>query len=80
MFGILLAFFALVLVAVKGDFNYPVDKKPEPLSQKDMTLISLNVSTGGPYTYSQSQHHFYGTGYDGSYIDTYGCCCGQSGN
>ena len=40
----------------------------------------LNSTTGGPYTYSQSKHHFYGTGFDGSYIDTTGCCCGQSGS
>ena len=42
--------------------------------------LSLNATTGGPYTYSQSKHHFYGTAYDGSYIDTYGCCSGQSGS
>lgn len=41
---------------------------------------SLNLTTGGPYTYSQSGHHFYGTGYDGSYIDTRGACSGQSGS
>ena len=29
--------------------------------------------------YSQSSGHFYGTGFDGSYIDTYGCS-GQSGS
>jgi len=49
--------------------NYPKD-------MKDL----LNLTTGGPYTYSQSKHHFYGTGYDGTYIDTYGCCSGQSGS
>ena len=37
---------------------------------------SLNATVGGPYTYSQSGHHFYGAAYDGSNIDTYGCCSG----
>jgi len=65
-----LAAFAFLLTAADNNYNY--DKKPEPLGERDKTLISLNVSTGGPYTYSQSKHHFYGTAYDGSYIDTYG--------
>jgi hypothetical protein len=47
-----------------------------PTDMKDL----LNLTTCGPYTYSQSGHHFYGTGYDGTYIDTYGCCSGQSGS
>jgi len=41
---------------------------------------TLSSGSGGPYTYSQSGHHFYGAAYDGSYIDTYGCCSGQSGS
>jgi hypothetical protein len=44
------------------------------------TIGQLNSSTGGPYTYSQSGHHFYGAAYDGTYIDTTGCCSGQSGS
>ena len=43
-------------------------------------LRQLNATVGGPYTYSQSGHHFYGTAYDGTYIDTTGCCSGQSGS
>ena len=43
-------------------------------------LLNNTSTTGGPYTYSQSQHHFYGTAYDGTYIDTTGCCSGQSGS
>ena len=50
-----------------------------PAPQTDMKDL-LNLTTGGPYTYSQSGHHFYGAGYDGTYIDTYGCCSGQSGS
>lgn len=51
--------------------------KPIPVTDlKDM----LNLTTGGPYTYSQTQHHFYGLAYDGTNIDTYGCCSGQSGS
>lgn len=38
------------------------------------------MTTGGPYTYDISSHHFYGTGFDGSYIDTTNACCGQSGS
>jgi hypothetical protein len=60
-----------------ADKMFELEKLKEPLtSQKDL----LNLTTGGPYTYSQSGHHFYGTAYDGSYIDTYGCCSGQSGS
>jgi hypothetical protein len=55
------------------DYNAP---KQLATDMKDL----LNLTTGGPYTYSQSGHHFYGTGYDGTYIDTYGCCSGQSGS
>lgn len=41
----------------------------------------LNSTTGGPHTsYSQSLHHLYGTGFDGPFIDTYGCCCGAAGS
>jgi len=60
-----------------ADKMFALEKPCEPKrSQKDL----LNLTTGGPYTYSQSGHHFYGTAYDGSYIDTYGCCSGQSGS
>ena len=72
--------FLAMIAAVVADFNFEYTKAPAPPSQKDMTLTSLNSTTGGPYTYSQSGHHFYGTGYDGSYIDTYGACSGQSGS
>jgi len=49
-------------------------------SQADIAgkRLSLNTTTGGPYTYSQSNHHFYGTAYDGSYIDTYSACSGAN--
>ena len=77
MFPKILALFTL-LTSVYTDNMFELDKPIEPLtSQKD--LLNL-TTTGGPYTYSQSGHHFYGTAYDGSYIDTYGCCSGQSGS
>lgn len=63
---------------VNCDFMFDSNKKPEPpIDSKDLIL---NTTTGGPYTYSQSGHHFYGTAYDGTYIDTKGCCSGQSGS
>jgi len=78
MFPKILALFTL-LTSVYTDNMFELDKPIEPLtSQKD--LLNLTTTTGGPYTYSQSGHHFYGTAYDGSYIDTYGCCSGQSGS
>ncbi len=55
------------------DYNVP---KQQATDMKDL----LNLTTGGLYTYSQSEHHFYGTGYDCTYIYTYGCCLGQSGS
>lgn len=72
----LLTLFAL-FSASNADFMFDQNKTAEPIrSQKDL----LKLTTGGPYTYSQSAHHFYGTAYDGSYIDTYGCCAGASGS
>lgn len=76
----LLFLLAFVIACAFADFNFEYSKTPEPLGERDRTLVSLNLTTGGPYTYSQSGHHFYGTGYDGSWIDTYGCCSGQSGS
>lgn len=68
--------FLLLLVAAFADnqWNYNETAPADPFDK------SLQTTTGGPYTYSQSGHHFYGTAYDGSYIDTKGCCCGQSGS
>ena len=63
--------------SVFSDNNFSYDKqRTNATDMKD----TLGLTTGGPYTYSQSGHHFYGTGYDGTYIDTYGCCSGQSGS
>jgi hypothetical protein len=73
---LLFSLFAL-FASNNADLMFDYEKTREPVrSQKDM----LNLTTGGPYTYSQSAHHFYGNAYDGSYIDTYGCCAGQSGS
>jgi hypothetical protein len=74
--NLLFGIFAL-FASNNADLMFENNKPREPVrSQKDM----LNLTTGGPYTYSQSAHHFYGNAYDGSYIDTYGCCAGQSGS
>ncbi len=65
------------LSSVLSDNNFSYDRpRRNATDMKD----TLGLTTGGPYTYSQSGHHFYGTGYDGTYIDTYGCCSGQSGS
>mmetsp|Transcript_128269 Transcript_128269/g.251262 ORF Transcript_128269/g.251262 Transcript_128269/m.251262 type:complete len:177 (+) Transcript_128269:88-618(+) len=76
-------FFAVVLAYMSfmchADKNFDMSLKT-PMGDKEKVLNSLNVTTGGPYTYSQSAHHFYGTAYDGSWIDTYDCCCGASGS
>lgn len=69
--------FLSLLSFVSSDFMFNSNKPLKPATvMKDL----LNLTTGGPYTYSQSGHHFYGTTYDGTYIDTYGCCSGQSGS
>ena len=54
-------------------FGEEYDKSAKPADFK------TNLTTGGPYTYSQSAHHFYGVAYDGSMIDTYGACAGNTG-
>lgn len=65
------------LSSVLSDNNFSYDRpRRNATDMKD----TLGLTTGGPYTYSQSGHHFYGTSYDGTYIDTYGCCSGQSGS
>jgi hypothetical protein len=48
--------------------------------EKEMLKYQVegNTTTGGPYTYSQKSHHFYGTAYDGSKIDTTGACAGAN--
>ena len=66
-----------LLSSVSSDFLFSYDK---PSTIKTDMKDLLNLTTGGPYTYSQSGHHFYGAAYDGTYIDTYGCCSGQSGS
>jgi hypothetical protein len=43
------------------------------------SIAKLNTTSGGPYTYAIRDHHFWGEAFDGSWIDTWGCCCGQSG-
>ena len=63
-----------------SDNMFQYDKPVEPIVEKVSTNASVTLTTGGPYTYSQSGHHFYGVAYDGSYIDTYSCCAGQSGS
>lgn len=65
------------LAVVSADFMFSYDAKDtkDPLSNN-----LLNATTGGPYTYSQSNHRFSGTSYDGTNIDTTGCCSGQSGS
>jgi hypothetical protein len=49
------------------------------LGDKEKALELLKVGTGGPYTYSQAGHRFFGTGFDGSHIDTSAACSGNSG-
>jgi len=78
-FAALVLALSMCLLYVKAD-NMFDEKYILPEGDKERTLAKLNSTTGGPYTYSQSKHHFYGTGFDGSYIDTTGCCCGQSGS
>ena len=72
----LLSLFSFFTTISSDDMFGYYDRPEPPTDKKDL----LNLTTGGPYTYSQSAHHFYGTAYDGSYIDTYGCCAGQSGS
>jgi len=74
MFKLFCLVFAILVALLSADNSFICTDPPQPQGDKEKILVSLNSTTGGPYTYSQSGHHFYGTGYDGSYIDTYGCC------
>ena len=68
-------FLIFSLTNVNGDFMFSYDNKNEYIEPS-----SLLNTTSYLYTYSQSGHHFYGPAYDGTYIDTTGCCSGQSGS
>jgi hypothetical protein len=70
----IISLFSLILLSVSSN-----NIKKETLNSTDK-LLNSTITTGGPYTYSQSKHHFYGNAYDGTYIDTTGCCSGQSGS
>ena len=67
--------FQFVLLAFGFYLSFADDQwlstdQPQPMCDKELVLKGLNVTTGGPYTYSQSKHHFTGTAWDGSYIDS----------
>ena len=82
MMFVRIAIFILTLVKFSNaDFMFDASAPNAAPDVKETTLnTTLTTGSGGPYTYSQSGHHFYGAAYDGSYIDTYGCCSGQSGS
>lgn len=83
MFLRLAILFLTGLSLTHADFMFKGNLREEPSTdeiEKTKYANVLNMTTGGPYTYSQSGHHFHGTAYDGSNIDTYGCCSGQSGS
>ena len=71
------------LTSITSDYMFSYDNKneyfePEPSLRG--SLVNTTVGASYLYTYSQSGHHFSGPAYDGSYIDTTGCCSGQSGS
>jgi len=82
---LLIALFLLTSFSnINGDFMFSYDNKneyfePDPDTSSSLRGSQLNT-TSYVYTYSQSGHHFYGPAYDGSNIDTTGCCSGQSGS
>ena len=64
-------FYLLILLSLASAYDA---QKTLPTDTKDF----VNATTG--YTYSQTNHRFSGTAYDGTTIDTTGCCSGQSGS
>lgn len=78
--------FSLTNNNVNGDFMFSYDNKNEYFDSPSVngtsvsTSVGTSVSTSYLYTYSQSGHRFSGPAYDGTYIDTTGCCSGQSGS
>ena len=92
LFATLFLLFSLTNNNVKGDFMFSYDNKNEYFEPEPSILVAslpvaslrgfvnTTVGTSYLYTYSQSGHHFYGPAYDGTYIDTTGCCSGQSGS
>ena len=70
----------LALVALAKADKQWAEGYMSALGDKEKVLALLNSTTGGPYTYSQSKHHFTGMGFDGTMIDTYGACSGAAGS
>ena len=74
------------LVADSFHLSLPVASLPvASLPVASLPVASLrgslvNSTTSYLYTYSQSGHRFSGPAYDGTNIDTTGCCSGQSGS
>ena len=69
------AIFSLLTLAVaSADMMFDMEAVRQPADFK------TNLTTGGPYTYSQSAHHFWGMAYDGSNIDTTSACAGNTGD
>ena len=64
----------LTFALASADLMFDMESPRQPADFKS------NMTTGGPYTYSQSAHHFWGMAYDGSNIDTTSACCGASGS
>jgi hypothetical protein len=75
MFIQLFATLFLMFSLADGDFMFSYDNKNEYFDAP-----SVNSTTSYLYTYSQSGHRFSGPAYDGTNIDTTGCCSGQSGS
>jgi hypothetical protein len=75
MFIQLFATLFLMFSLANGDFMFSYDNKNEYFESP-----SVNATTSYLYTYSQSGHRFSGPAYDGTNIDTTGCCSGQSGS
>lgn len=78
-------FLLFSLANVNGDFMFSYDNKneyfePESVASLRGSLVNATVDTTYLYTYSQSGHRFSGPAYDGTTIDTTGCCSGQSGS
>jgi len=81
LFASLILLFSLT--SVTSDYMFSYDNKNEyvePETNLRGSLVNTTVGASYLYTYSQSGHHFSGPAYDGSYIDTTGCCSGQSGS
>jgi hypothetical protein len=62
-FALLIALIFALAFADSDFYNAENPTECAPPGEKELFFQKYNVTTGGPYTYSQAKHRFSGTGF-----------------